>query len=385
MAPPYWVFHRVLVDDELQASDDATRILDLPKSNYLHALYVKIQATNGGTSGRGFRPDDVLDLVTVYGSASDVLVNLTPQELREWYMWQAGENIPQFRTEEASAIQWAVYPIFFGRWAYDSDYYLPMTRLEDPKIHIKFSPTIAATGFATGTTRISVWALMSMGREPGQYRGTLSRKTIKAFTSAAAGDDETLLTKGNMLRQLMIRAYEAATIPSNNVTHVKFSLNDDETVMYDLDMDALMQWNALDAWPGFEESFRAMVANNTALDVGLSNIVNASLTPMFQSDATGDTVYTRSIAAIDGDELTIKGEQGDWTGAAFDVTADAVLRPVLVNTNHYGLPNAGVLDFAKAGEGNLLNTRNFDKISLKLTQGNAGAAVRVSTEEVRQL
>lgn len=383
--PPYFVFHRSLLESELQSSDDSTRILELPRSNHIHSLYVKAECTNGGTSAKQSDISNVIDEVKVFGSASDVLVSLTPQELKRWHIWRTGHNIVQHRDERASIVQMAVYPIQFGRYPLDQEYWLPMKNLDDPKIHIKFSPTIAATAFATGTVRLSVWALMSMGQQPGQYRGTLSTKTIKSFTSVASGEEEVKVTKGNMIRQAMVYVYEAGVAPSANITRVKFSCNDDERVLYDLPFDQLQEWNSYDNWLNISESLFAQTLDTDVVQFKMSDIEAITYGPQLTPDRTGDTVYFRTFGTPAGDQTTIIGDQGDWTGAAFDVLADSTNRPIMVSSRHTRLPNAVVLDFTKAGEGNLLNTKDYDKIAMFLTQGNAGADVRISTEEVRML
>ena len=47
-----WNFRRAILDNEVQSSDDATKIVKLPLSNVLHTLYVKVKCTNGATSAK---------------------------------------------------------------------------------------------------------------------------------------------------------------------------------------------------------------------------------------------------------------------------------------------------------------------------------------------
>lgn len=381
-----WLFPaRVILANEVQSSDAATKIVKLPLSNYLHTLYVKVQCTNGATSALNQDISDVVDLIEVVANGSDVLYSLTAQEIKRWCLWNTGLVFPQVRNERASAVQEMTFPILFGRSPYDPNFYLRCSALSDLELKVTYSPTIAATSFATGTTTIGVFGVMSMGGQPGEYLGTLTHKTLRAFTSAASGDEQTLIPRGNLLRQLMVFAYEAAVEPAANITNVKFDLNNDEQVRANIAWNDLNNINALDNWVNHVETILAFTKDTDTIDTDVARIINVSVSSQATMSDANDTFELTKVTTIAGDRITIDQKAADITAGAETFATDATGRSTLIRVEGEGLSHAVVLDFAKSGEQNMLNTAQFDQVRLTLTQGNAGAAVRISSQEVRSI
>jgi hypothetical protein len=363
MPNPSMTFLRTLLDNEVQSSDAATKTLKLPLSNFIHTLYVKFAVTNGATDAENQSAYDALDKIEVIANGSDVLYSMTPREAKAWYLWERGMNIPQVRNESASAVQSVTIPIFFGRADFDPNYYLPCARLSDLELKVTYSPTIAATSFATGTCTIAVHALMTMGTPPDQYGGTLVHKTVKAFTSAASGDDQTLLPRGNMLRSLLVYAYEAAIEDGTDITRVKFDLNNQERVLVDAKFVDLQHVNRVERWIHHVEEILCARDTTEVENTLVSRISCVQL----QTTTAADIIQATVVA---GDAVTVTG---------------TITTPFWMHVDGYGLSHACVVNFAEQGEANLLNTSEYDQLQLTLTQGGAGADVRVSTQEVRSL
>lgn len=381
-----WLYPaRVILNNEVQSSDAATKIVKLPLSNYIHALYVKVQCTNGATKAHDQDISDVVDLIEVVANGSDVLFSLTAQEIKRWTLWSTGYNIPQIRNERASAVQEMVFPIFFGRSSYDPNFYLRCAALSDLELKVTYSPTIAATSFATGTTTIGVFAVMSMGNQPGEYLGTFTHKTLRSFTSAASGDEQTLIPRGNLLRQLMTYAYETGTEPAANITNVKFDLNNDEQVRVNIGWNELQEINTVDNWIEHIENILAFTVDNDTIGTDVSRIAHISAHLQSSMSDAADTFELGRVDAISGDQITIDQQAADITAGAETFVTDATGRNHMLSVRGIGLSHAVVIDFSKAGEQDLLNTASFDQVRLTLTQGNAGAAVRISTQEVRSI
>lgn len=380
-----WQASRVLLDAEVQASDAATKTLKLPSANYLHTLYVKAKITNGATSAHNLSMQDVIDSIKVIANGSDVLYSLTVQEIKRWAAWFTGYNVPQNRTEVAGAVQEIVLPIFFGRGPYDPNFYLPCARLSDLELKVEYSPTIGAVGFVTGTFTLSVVGLYSMGNPPGEYLGTLSHKTVRAFQSAAAGDEQTLIPRGNILRNLMVYAYEAAIEDGVDITRVKFDLNNLERVMYDVAWNDQQDINAIENWICYREQIRALVADTETLDTKVARIRGKSTSEHVQSSIANDTFDFVRAHTIAGDRLTFEVAEADITPGLETYVTQATPQQVFVEVESEVLPHAVVLDFAKAGEQSAMNTSDFDQVRVTLTQGGAGADVRISTQEIRYI
>lgn len=378
-------FWRTLLDNEVQSSDDAIKTLKLPASNYIHSLLVKASVTNGATSAKNQSIYDAIDKIEVIANGSDVIYSLTPLEIKRWHLWERGINIPQVRNERASAVQQATFPVMFGRDLFDPFYYVPAARLSDLELKVTYSPTIAATSFATGTVTFSVLALMSMGNPPEQYQGTLAHKTVKSFTSAASGDEQTLLPRGNMLRQIGVSAYESAVEPGANITRVKFHVNNQERVLVDATFNDLQEANKTERWVEHIESIHAATIDNDTINTYVSRIASSNINPQTTALLASNIQYFTKIDAVAGDQVTIDQNTGDFTAGAEDLLTDATLRNNDLIVRGFGVSHAAFINLAYQGETNLLNTSEYDELRLDLTQGNAGAAVRISTQEVRAL
>ncbi len=381
-----WIFPaRVILANEVQSSDAATKIVKLPLSNYLHTLYVKVQCTNGATSALDQDISDVVDLIEVVANGSDVLFSLTAQEIKRWSLWQTGLNLVQSRNERPGGVQEMVFPILFGRVPYDPNFYLRCATLADLELKITYSPTIAATSFVTGTTTIGVYATMTMGGQPGDYLGTLTHKTLRSFTSAASGDEQTLIPRGNLLRQLMVFAYEAAIEDGVDITNVKFDLNNDEQVRFNIPWNDLNNANKYDNWVNHAENIMALTADTQTKATDVARIKRISVSEQAVMSDANDTFEMVHVTTIAGDTVTINAMAADITAGAETFATDATLRNTLISVEGEGLSHAVVLDFSKAGETELLNTSQFDQVRLTLTQGGAGASVRISSQEVRSI
>jgi hypothetical protein len=273
----------------------------------------------------------------------------------------------------------------FGRVPYDPNFYLRCNALSDLELRVTYSPTIAVTSFATGTTTIGVTAIMSMDGQPGEYLGTLTHKTLKAFTSAAAGDDETLIPRGNLLRQVLVYAYESAVEPGANITNIKFDVNSDQRVIANIGWRDLEGINKYTNYIVHEENILAFTADNDTINTDVAYIVHVTSHLQSAMSDAQDTFELARVDAIAGDQITIDQAAADITAGAETFATDATGRNHLIHVVGHGLSHAVVLDFSQAGETELLNTSNFDQVRLVLTQGNAGAAVRVSAEEVRSI
>ena len=378
-----WSFRRAILDNEVQSSDDATKIVKLPLANSLHTLFIKVKVTNGATSAKNQSVEDVIDRIEVVANGSDVIASLTPAEIKRWNLWATGINAPQVRNETAGAVQEMLFPLHFGRMPFDPDYYLPCARLTDLEVRIKYSPTIAATSFATGSVTLSVFGDYTMGGAPGDYRGTLSHKTVRAFTSAASGDDQTLIPRGNLLRQVMVYAYEAAIEDGVDVTRVKFDLNNEERVPYNFAWNDLRDINSYSNWVVHTENILAFCADTDVVNTKVSKIQSVNVAEKFVYTLATDLISFRRATVTAGDAVTIEGSTAKLTAGTEDLTADATARATYLSVTGEGLSYAVVLDFSSLGEQSILNTSEFDQVRLTLTQGGAGADVRVSTQEVR--
>lgn len=380
-----WRQIRYLLDSEVQASDDATKILSLPRSNVIHTLLVKVECTNGATSNQDSDIDDVVDRIEVIGNGSEVLFSLTPAEIRRWAMVDYGKPILEVVDEAGGAVQSAVYPILFGFDEWDKSLWLPCGRFTDLELRIRYSPTIGPTAWASGTVTITVIAFMTMGGDPGPYQGTLRKTTVYDWTTAPSGDEVIDLPRRLLFNRGLLYCYEAGIDDGTHIPRVKFSLNNDERIPFHLDWADLADLNQLLYETKAERHMKLFRADGAVVTTKVSRIQSVQLCPLVAEKSA-------TAAAIAGDRVTLKvndqatqpvneGGTATYTIHA-DETANQDIHLYVVGK---GIPGAVLFPFAELNGEVAFNPTQFDLVQLVATQGRAGGDAKLSLEEILRI
>lgn len=375
---------RHLFNDAGNSSDNTTHRVELPKAGALHALFLKFRMTNGATAGRGVSMFDVLDGIRILGDTSKYIINITPRELEKYWETIQGFAWHNVWTEAAGAVQELTIPIHFGRKQYDRDFWLPLNNFSYPLVEVDYSPTISATvGFATGTFTCDVAAMISPVSEVNPYLGTLTKRTVKAFTSLASGDDSTMLTPNGALRGIGIYAYENATEDGVDITRVQLRKKSGGNPIYEGDWDNLLQYNAARFKPYIRHSARLLAQDNGVLDTRIGNLKGWNISRFFTVDKTADTEPVYLIDTVAGDRVTLDGTlQTAAAGGALeaaDTTDRALLTEFWSDTPSF----FGYIPFWHNDvPEEYIPVEQTKDLELVLTQGGAGADVRISLEEM---
>jgi hypothetical protein len=377
---------RHLADGSVQSSDASTYTLNLPETGFLHALLVTVSATNGATSGRAVSPLDIADNVRVMVNGDERAFDLTPAEIEKCHESWAGYGLTMKQDESAAAVQSVVLPVLFGRWIEDMEYFLPCSRVKAPKLEVVYSPTIAADGgFATGTTTIDVVALWSPESDRLAYRGTLVNRTVKAFTSLASGDENTDIDTNELIRAISIYAYEAAVEDGTDVTAVILRANSGEFDLFNGDWQTLLDTTRHRHWCEILHSFKTFLQNNDTLATRLGHIISITWNVLTTDLLASNIVYHQHPDAIAGDTITVDATTIDISAGAEDLLADAADRAALVEVRGYSPSYFGMIEFTSPdSESGWLNPAEYSALDLIVTQGGAGAAVRISTQTVHK-
>lgn len=377
---------RNLVNDAVQASDAATYELELPNSGKLHSLLLTAACTNGATSARALTILDVVDLVEIVGDGSEVLYSMTPQEIEKWAETLSGNALESIEEHGASLVQSMVFPILFGRKLFDPECYLPLGAFKQTKLRVTYSPTIAAdNGFTTGTTTFDVKAFITPDDQSLPYMGTLTTKRIKDFTSLAAGDDLTDLPRNNPIRAIGVYAYEANTADGTDVTRVQLRANNGERVLFDADWPNFLDINRNLFGCEIFHTARLLQTDAETWDCRLGYVRQVVIEPIYTPSDANDTFSTFNASGYTGDRITIQIRDADVTaGAETFAVATADYR---MQVTAYGKSPSffGLIPFLYQDVKDwYLQSNQYSKLELLLTQGGAGATVRVSLQELRQ-
>ena len=377
---------RHLLNDNVQSSDDAIFTLDLPVQGKLHALLIKAQCTNGATAGRGVTILDALDDIQILGDGSEVLHSLIPEEIEKWYETLQGQGLSLVQTEAAAGVQEGVFPIYFGRKPYDPAMYLPLDRFQNVQLRLSFSPVISATvGFATGTMTFDVMALITPNATPLPYLGSLITRRIRQFTSAASGEEPTDLFDNSLYRAIGIYVYEAAIVDGVDITRVRLEDTAEGVTLLDADWDDFIHLNRDLFGAEITHYFDTFTNDADDLDTRINEILGAEIDIVAAIELVADMALYNHLTAIAGDRVSIGAAILDIVAGSEALTLDTTQRQRLVNVRGKSPSGFGLIPYMynDAPEG-YLNSADYGQLTATLTQGAAGADVRVSVQELKQ-
>jgi len=372
---------RLLLNEEVQSSDSATRRVPLPRAGALSGLELRTEITNGATAGEE-RVFEALDRVEVVADGSNVLFSLEGIELYRWAHFWLKREPPHINTEAAGAVQQLTLPVFFGRWLGDPEFYLDLASYRDVELRIQYSPTIAATGFATGTTQFHVpYLIDDSPSPPGPRLGFLRTTQIKAFTSAASGEDITELARLYKYFDIMVYCREVGIADNVDITQVELRANDRQIIPFIGLWDDIQNMN--EKVLGVDGTHRGIwLRGDTATPVThTGRIIDLSMVPVFtMSDVAGRIDVLPG--AIAGDQVTVSHSTLADAATETHVTVSATRREIRWRARGIGVGNAVLIPFALNGNPAFaLDAPSFARLQLVLTQGGAGGEVRISTRE----
>jgi len=248
----------VLCYQETQSSDKSTKTIDLNLVDPVSALGFEFAATNGTTNNKNNPlPFAITKLEIVDGS--DVLCSMSFRQAQALEFYKTGKQ-PLLREDEGpSAGQTIGCMILFGRWLWDRDFALDLTKFNNPQLKITWDLTniravSATTAFATGTLEISAWAKVMEGQPaPGKF---FMDKEIEAWTGATSGDKRHELPIDLPYRMLMLLCHNYFANVDISMTKLKLTCDTDKFIPLErytkqLDAEMAQLFGAVAVWKRF--------------------------------------------------------------------------------------------------------------------------------------
>ena len=220
---------RNLLKDQVVA-DSGTYVLDIRDKANLHAIYLEVTATNGATAGLVIY-NMITGIRLIKNGSEDVCV-MTGNTCRQVAHDIGVNSMYDIYSLSASTVQTAVMPILFGHEVIDPNHYIRTDQLDSLQLRIDYAMTIAATGFATGTTKFSVVAIYNYDAPLGEYKGYFRTRTVYTFTSAASGATEVPLPVGQTLGSAHIGVNEYGTALATYISNILYQANQGDRVFY---------------------------------------------------------------------------------------------------------------------------------------------------------
>lgn len=371
-----------LADRATQTSDAATFRQDLPRTGQVSAIEVGVRITNGATRGTE-QIEDAIDRIEVLGNGSFPIISLTGRSAKALAALFLRKRPPRRRTEAASAVQEASFLLPFGFHIWDQGQYLDLSRWQQVQLAITYSPTVSATTFATGTTTFTVklhhW---SQDASPGGAGRYLRAREIFSFTTVAAGDQQILLPTEHPLLGLIVMWREAAIALETDITRLRVLDKIGGVELFNRRTEDAAYENSEELGLQSIEYGRALLGDTDTFDTDINFLDGLTLAPIFvQSDANG--IITVMPASFVGDRVTASVSDTADAAASTHFTAAAAARQVQWIAAGQGLPHAIYVPMHDWGRPeSAYPAPQRDQSVLLLTQGGAGADVRVNALEL---
>lgn len=265
-----------------QSLDDVgTKIIDLRTSDPISAIRLNFFGTNGASYCRDNRLNDVITKIELV-DGSDQLLSLTLKEAQALEFRRTGK-MPYMRPgEKASGGQEESVVILFGRYLWDPELYMDLTKFKNPQL--KITTNIAAVAAASATAFLTLYLKFSLdllvmeeGAEPA--KGFMSAKNIYGFTSGASGDEHIDMPIDYPYVNLMMRAFVAGNDVNENISKLKINCDAGKFIPVDKYVKDLWKAEEQDLGPA-ELRYLINRAHDATVTHDLNHDPIVSLTPV---------------------------------------------------------------------------------------------------------
>lgn len=294
-------------------TDSGTVTIPIPKGLKIQHLRCKIGATNGATSNTLGKVNAMVSKIEVV-DGSDALHSLS---MRQEQALNCFQNYWFPRKELSAGAAVVIFEealVLFGRHFKDRAFYLDTARFSNPQLKITYALTISATaGFATGTGTLSVIARVIEDQAP-PYMGFVMAKELKSWTTAASGDESTILPLDFPYLALLVAALKTTVDPTTIITNFKLQRDAGRFIDYDITGADLLSDNV--AMCGtFEQNFRPLtdtaftwLGDLYALGGAVASRPGATSKLLISSVAAEQVIGAMTTGGTaDGNQITLRG------------------------------------------------------------------------------
>lgn len=376
-----------IVKNATQTSDSQTYTKELPKAGALSKLTFRVEATNGATSNKDSEIFRCVSKIELIANGSEVLYSVTAQEAFRLAWLKEGQVPANLISEDVSAVQYMEFPILFGRYVGDKEYYLDLSKYTSVEARITYNlasvNAVGATGFVTGTAKINLISYRALAGDVAPSRGFVRATEIKTFTSVASGIESVELPLKNRYLGIGIYAYESAIGDNVDITKIDLSLNKGARIVFTSDWDHIQEENANMFKVNPEMKGVAFKSDTDTIESWTGSCIDHKV--QFEQDANvaGDAWSVLNVDTVAGGLLTLNASTATITPASEALTANTTDDTIKWSARGIGVGNFAYIPLdIKRDFSEPLNSRLFDNIDLELTQSAAGATVGIVLEEL---
>jgi len=372
------VWQKTIVAEDVQFGADSGNVtVDIPRSNFIGSIMLRVENTNGSTSNidvaqtieKGITKIEVL----ASGYGPKTLKSYRGTECRRRAQYEFGDLPPANETQAASGVQFAVFPIMFGRHLHDTRNIYPAFKPSTLQMKITWAFTDSTTaGFTTSETNAKYTIVVNeyVSGDSSMGKNYFVDTEVETFTSLASGNRDVKLPLGQKIRSILVRAYEAAVEDGTDITEYELRLNNAVTGYKNI-WDEQQFEEALRYKLKTSKKFVAFMQNNDTIDTEVSRIQGRGGQVALVDQHSG------LFDVVAGDRLTL---------SLFDLATPSAISSdenVQVAVEGIGASFCINVDFDYSGDGNeYFSTSGAKELTLRLKQSAAGADVRVVVQEV---
>jgi len=227
-----------LVKNKTLSADSGTIYVDLPLNEQISCLVFEFNCGKTSTADHTNPVFDQVGNIDVLLDGSKVAFH-AEVEVGSIMAWLTSGKLPPHEPRERGTAEICL-PIYFGRWPGDEEYGLDTHGYKSAQLQVAYN--MDTTDWATGTVAYSVWYLRPLVAVP--WKGFVRSRTIHLLTSSGSAATEYVeLPHGLPWLRVGLRNFDIDQYIYNDLTAVKFTVDDGRVSLCDLDTDDLINLN----------------------------------------------------------------------------------------------------------------------------------------------
>lgn len=376
-----------VVDDYTLPSDDAVYQKVLPSRGVVTQLDIEFRATNGATSNIANPLFGCINRIEIVGDGTDKILSL-PGDVLFKYLTVVNGKYPEGVYSEVGGTQQRLrLSIPFGRFYGDETYGLKLDRYSEVRVDVDYDleavRACGATGYVSGSGQIDMVAHMTL---PGETIGVSGcRRCIdrKSFTTAASGEEDWIPVQDYPYTAIGVYCRESGVADGVDITDIELDMGAGKPKIFDYSWRELEEIMKM-VYPGDYEFRQTCLIADSDTKSTYTGVVNDYNLELEQSVTIGtdDTSHIH-VESIAGDVMTFQVYTIEGTGTWSANAAQSTVQTVNLSARGEHVGNLIMLPMARPDTfENQTPAAEFETATLRMTQGGAGGAAYVITEQI---
>ncbi len=357
--------HSYIVRKQSESGQTGTATYDLPERDVLGSLLITAFSTPTASTDPALPLVEAITKIEVIDGGR-IIQSISGHQAKALMMFRGENSLSSTEINDNAAEGYDHFLINFGRFVRDTKYGLNLSALNNPQIRLTWDYSLT-TGFGGATfdadtspaMKFSVLADILRGSTAGYTGSFIQSSEIYSFTSAASAVVQVEIPRGQLLYGIMVQAGYTGKDWTEDVEQIKLDLDNGSFVPFHLYEEEIVPIQRL--WHGgdFEVDFVADLEDDREYDLHMGYIVHPSFTQL-----TDDSVAFNYQAVH---------QNHGKVGVFATETPAAITAYTQVSCSISGqLPyNCWYAPMSAVMEGETLDTTQYGRINLEITQGSA--------------